>query len=728
MSIVRFVWLAALAAFGALFVPACSSTPDAPPLPVTTCTSSDIALSMDPASDVRVLVDADLPAQVSADLGSYLSRLWRRPVSVTAGAPDGAPGDVVWVSSSQAAKDKARAPDGGYALVRVDEGGNKLLIAAAASPGDRQFAAYALLEELGVRFFHPMQELVPELDGPRFPRALDARRTPMTKTARGLQPHLLHPTEYMATFQEPGEAHLAEARRFIDWLVKTGQNHVQWPLLEESATPWGPFSEHARQIAAYAHSRGVTVGAVIQMHQKAALQRNYVLVKKDEGYKDQIEGSLTKAMEVPWDDVELALGEFLAADPNRVLEWLDISVAHLAAIAPQTRVAVQNHVGNFPDLWLDFRGKRTFFYHLPQYADPRLGQTVHTVSWYDLYRDRGMYQHPNFFLQRQYILEQLKDPTGRRVRYYPESAYWIAADVDVPVFLPEFIESRWLDIHGLDADIRNASLPQLDGHVLFSSGHEWGYWLTDYLTAKMSWEPAAPLEHFVSHYASAFGSCGGGVAAELSSFMALQKKYLFDGRLIPYVSGEDATVETGASIGFLIRDIRKKFEDLVTGPESDRVELEANVLAPLEAMALETRPIEDSIAARCRGSDPILVPWCNELRDGVRIVRLRLEHAVTVYRAVLAHARGDNSSARELLAKARDKTERAKVVIEEREKSYRFDLERLTGAYYNPTFYPFGYLRQAHTQCLWRRRDQFARLIIEENVLGSTSDVPTCLD
>ena len=61
------------------------------------------------------------------------------------------------------------------------------------------------------------------------------------------------------------------------------------------------------------------------------------------------------------------------------------------------------------------------------------------------------------------------------------------------------------------------------------------------------------------------------------------------------------------------------------------------MLAPLEQMTRETRPIEDSLAARCRGADAALAPWCNELRDGVRIVRMRLEHAVTLYRAVLAH-------------------------------------------------------------------------------------------
>ncbi len=703
--------------------PGCSSAKELPPLPSIACASSDIATSMDVASsDVRVFVDADLHPIVQADLGSYLGHLWKRNVTVSVGAPDAASGDAIWISMSAAARAKARPPAGGYALVRADDGARKLIIAAAATPADLASASYALLEELGIRFFHPMQELVPQLDGPHFPRVLDARRTPMTKV-RGLQIHLLHPLEYLRTFMEPGEANFAEARHVIDWLVKTGQNHVQWPLL--GSVDWAPFAEHARQIVTYAHSRGVTVGASLNLSARGSLQRNYVLVRDDAKYAENIAEGLSRALEVPWDDIELALGEFLAADPQKVITWLDTAVAHVAKIAPQTHVNVQNHLGNYPELYVDYKGKRTFFYHLPQYADLRLGQTTHTLFWFDTYRDQGMYKHPDFHFQREYMLSQL--PT-RRVRYFPESAYWISADIDVPVFLPEFLEGRWNDIHGLDRDITAAKLPKLEGHVTFSSGHEWGYWMTDYLTAKMLWEPAAPLDRFIAHYTSAYGSCSSGVFSELTQFIALQRQYLFDGKLIPYVSGEDATVETGASVGFVIRNIRTKFEVLVRGTEDERKAFETSVLDPLGAMLRETRPIEDSIASRCRGSDAILLPWCEELRDGVRIVRLRLEHVIAVYRAILAYARGDRDGARAGLAASRAKTEEAKVVIEGRERAYRFDVERLTGAYDNPTVYPFGYLRQAHTQCLWRRRDEFARLIIEDDALDNATDVPTCLN
>jgi hypothetical protein len=202
-------------------------------------------------------------------------------------------------------------------------------------------------------------------------------------------------------------------------------------------------------------------------------------------------------------------------------------------------INVQNHVGNYPNLWVQYKGQTVFYYHLPQFADPRLGQTVHTLFFFDVYRDWATYAHPDFHLQHDYMLKEL--PT-RRVSYFPESAYWISADVDVPLFLPEYLYARWLDIHQLTSEIAQAALPPLHGHLTFSSGHEWNYWLTDYLTAKMLWEPAHPLEYFLSHYAAAYGSCAADIEAALASFVDLQSSYLFDQRLVSYVQGENATV------------------------------------------------------------------------------------------------------------------------------------------------------------------------------------------
>src|SRR5690606_11569553 len=73
-------------AVAALGFAACTS-PDTEVLPSIACTSAPSDETTERASDVRVVVDAQLPEQVRADLRSYLERLWGQPIEVGTSAP-----------------------------------------------------------------------------------------------------------------------------------------------------------------------------------------------------------------------------------------------------------------------------------------------------------------------------------------------------------------------------------------------------------------------------------------------------------------------------------------------------------------------------------------------------------------------------------------------------------------------------------------------------------------
>jgi hypothetical protein len=705
---------------------ACSSSsapPSAPP--VVACDSTVATQPVDAfaLADVGVYVDAndDSLAPVRADLASYLGTMWGGAVNVATTAPDGGKRLSLWLSTS----DAARAALGttvatGYAMKRIDAGGATTIVVYAPAVDALVAGAYALLEELGARFFHPKQELVPQLGAPRVPHTLDVWRTPVARR-RGLQPHTLHPIEYLATFMEPSAANLADAKRFIDWLVKTGQNYVQWPLL--STVDWASWTPHAKAILDYAHGRGVRVGAVPQMWGGSSLQNNYVLVSDASKWQSQMTAALDQLMQLGWDAVELALGEFTGADPQSIIDWLDFATEYLLAKNPSLEVNVQNHVGNYPQLWVQYKGQTVFYYHLPQFCDARLGQSVHTLSLFDLYRPWATYAHPNFWLQHDYIGQEIGT---RRVTYFPESAYWISADIDVPLFLPEHVYARWLDIHRLSAELADARLPALDGHLTFTSGHEWGYWMTDYLVAKMLWSPADPLDAFVGHYAGAYGSCAADVAGALSSFIQLQSTYLFDQRLLAYLQGENRTVDIGYAAGLETHPKRIEFEEVVAMSDGDRAAFEASVVGGLEAFDAGAGPVEDAIAARCRGADATIAPWCNELWDGVAVVRLRARHAALLYRAVIAYARGEDGTG--LLAQATAVTDAAAQIIARREAGYRADVDLVTGTEANPTIYAYGYLRQAHTQCYWRRREEQVNYLLQNGAPEGLISLPSCED
>lgn len=680
------------------------------------------------AADVGVYVDSPDPilTPVRADVVHYLGAMWGTAPSASSSAPDGSRRLSIWISSSPAAAAALGTTIGeGYALERIDAGGRTTLLVYASTAGDLASGAYALLEELGCRFFHPKQELVPHFGAAYVPTNLHEWRRPAA-TRRGMQPHTLHPIEYMATFMMPSEANLADAKRFIDWLVKTGQNYVQWPLL--ATVDWNGWKPYATSILTYAHGRGVRVGASVEVWGGSALQNNYVLVGSTTNWQSdwqaQMDAGLDKLLEIPWDVVDLTLGEFVATDPQAVIDSLNHATAYVVSHSPATQVNVENHVGNYQQLWVKYQGQTIYYYHLPQFCDARLGQSVHTLSLFDLYRDWATYAHPNFWLQHDYMLQEIP---SRRVSYFPESAYWISADIDVPLFLPEHLFARWIDIHNLSAELADRDLPGLEGHVEFMTGHEWGYWLQDYLVAKMLWEPSKPFEYFLSRYTSAFGSCGADVQTALEQYVALQTKYLFDRRLLAYVQGENTTVDLGYLAGLETHPKRIEFEALLPMTEAQRSSFESTVLAGLDEFASQSQTIEDTLAARCRGADATIAPWCDELRDGVNVGRLRAQHAALLYRAILSYARGDAGSAASQLSQASAITDQAAHVIVGREAQYRFDIGRVTAnPYVNPTVYQFGYLNDTHTQCYWHRREDQVAYILQTGTPESLSSLRTC--
>jgi hypothetical protein len=695
--------------------------------PERACEASSISRELErfASGEVAVYIEASAGQNLEiaqADLERALSRLWGEPVAVKQGSPSGAERAAIWISTSAAAAAEVGPPTpGGYVLRRLDADGGARLVVHAADEATLVFGLYALLEELGVRFFHPMQELIPELGAPHLPRSLEIARAPAFRV-RGVQLHLLHPTEYFRPFNEPSPANLEDAKRFIDWLVKTGQNHVQWWLLRtmdlEAHRP------HRDAIISYAHARGVTVGVIAQLWGGSSLQNSYDLITSQTDWQAQLEAKLDALLESNWDLIELGLGEFLAANPSQLVAWLDHATAYLHAAHPGVELSVVNHVGNYPDLWVDYQGAETFFYHLPGFADPRLINNVHTVMYFDLYRGWGAYAHPDFTLHRDFLKSEI---TTRKMRYLPESAYWVTADVDVPVFLPIYAHARWLDIHGLFAELRELGLPPLDGHVMFSSGHEWGYWLADYVAAKAMWEPEQPFSYFVKDVARAYGTCGDDVARDLGALIDVQNEYLFDQRLAPYVHGEDAADDFGEMIGVTTHPPRVRFEKLLSMSAAERDDFEQGTLELVEKAAAEIGVIEGRFARTCRRADDQLGPWCRELEQGTRIVRLRLEHSAALYRAVLESAGGGQES-QKWLARAGEIREQAAVVIEARAVDYRWDVGALIDAWSNPTIYNFGYLRQAHKLCYWERQRVQAEGVIENGGPPPIAALPSCMD
>ena len=216
----------------------------------------------------------------------------------------------------------------------------------------------------------------------------------------------------------------------------------------------------------------------------------------------------TSSSRCPWTSWRSRSASSSAPIPQSCIDWLDYGTDYILAKHPDVRSTSKNHVGNYPDLWVPYDGQTIFFYHLPQYCDERLGQDVHTLSIFDLYRDWATYAHPNFYLQHDYILQEIATAARDvlpRVGVLDQRGHRRAA-------VPARDRVLALERHPhAGAELTDDGLPPLEGHVEFMTGHEWDYWMTDYLTAKMLWQATEPLDTFVDHYTAAYGNCSADV-------------------------------------------------------------------------------------------------------------------------------------------------------------------------------------------------------------------------
>jgi hypothetical protein len=111
-----------------------------------------------------------------------------------------------------------------------------------------------------------------------------------------------------------------------------------------------------------------------------------------------------------------------------------------------------------------------------------------------------------------------------------------------------------------------------------------------------------------------------------------------------------------------------------------------------------------------------------ELRDGVAVTAARVRFIHALAEAAVTHAEGGDGAA--WLAKADEALELAKTVVARRRpRLWDPDVKPILRNTPNPTFYQYGYLREADTLCFWVRERAQARQV----VLQSGDFVPGCV-
>ena len=593
-------------------------------------------------------------------------------------------------------------PDHSYHWHSTAEKGKVLLSLSTTSHQGVSFALYGLLQEkLGYLFYHPKETVFPSHR--RWPLAarFELLAEPRFEK-RGFHLHTLHPVELTEQFHRPGPDSLADVKEYVDWLVRNQQNTMQFYLLRGIEREG--WIRHARQIVEYAHSRGVLTGVEISlsMVQQQAFQAVKLLLPYP-SYRRQIDQTLAWLFQAPWDfvTVERTMGEHLP-DLGKIMpettEYLlkEVKQRYNAKALLATHV-IRNR--QEPEKGADG--------HDPLF-DPAAGVLLHTVMCYSASELKApVYGNVN----QRFVLERAKgESSNREVWYWPETAYWVAFDNSVPLLLLPYLDSRWSDMAAMEK-------AGVAGHLTFSSGWEWGYWLFDWSIARWSWRyrdngilrrtnPLGPLEDILP----------GPVAGRLfGEALRLQNLYLKERELMAYLSAL-------APFSELPRYMRRPFqpEPPFTGSwlmhEASDTEVRRVLRGPvreLDAFGDEMEKVAGQLereAVRRFAGDALRLSLANEFTRGLRVTALRAKHRALVFRAIIAtgaktEARSAVGDPVQLLSQAVLTRTAAQELVRKQEAIYRYPVDHIARQRSGITAYGFGYLYPVSDLFFWRREE-----------------------
>jgi hypothetical protein len=594
-------------------------------------------------------------------------------------------------------------PDRSYRWESRHVANQTVLRLQARSPEGVACGLYGLLQgKMGFRFHHPRESVIPEYRTWPLPeRFTFSGRPRFAKT--GFHLHTMHPIELTEQILNPDFPNAFEdVARYIDWLARNGQNTVQFVLLRGIDRDRWP--RHAAQIVEYAHRRGVMCGVQISlsMLQQQAFQA-ITLLRPYPGYRQQVDDTLAWLFQVPWDFVSLepTMGEHLP---------------FLNSLIPDVQAHLEQQVAERYHALLLFGTHVIGGAEVPR--EPQLagsGILVHSVMCYSVSEATApVYGNRNqcFMLQT-----AQKEQPRRETWYWPESSYWVGFDTPIPLLLLPYLDTRRQDIESM------ARLG-VNGHLTFTSGWEWGYWLIDWSIARWSWEyrdsqrirrsnALNPLFEILpdprlrpmwkealrlqNHYLK---------ERDLMRFMAAATPFSelphpFDKPFQPspefhysQLLRSGTTQEANRQLGRPINDLEEYARTM--GCLSQRME------------AILTRG--DKAGNTAAGMRQQL---SRELVRALAVSALRARHRALTLRALSARVSertGDSShdknSSTQWLTSARLIRYKALALVKQQESGYRYPLALLTSRRDSMTAYPFGYLYPAGRLFFWEREEE----------------------
>jgi hypothetical protein len=560
------------------------------------------------------------------------------------------------------------------------------------------FGLYGLLQEhLGFRFYHPKQSIIPDLKNSWPEEKFGTFSGTPLFDKKGFHLHTQHPIELTEQLLDPTAPHaLEDVKQYIDWLVRNGQNYFEFCLLNDVDKELWPA--HAKAFVDYAHSRGILAGVDLSLHM--IQQKSYQLYKGPVNQKKQIEKSLEWLEQADWDffNMEFSKAEFMAGNKKKkeelrqyILSWLQ-DHSHTKLMGRQHIVKHSAELGH--------KNKEFIWDSTSLALDKQRGVMPHTVMFYDMTEENApVYQNKNQRHMFEFMKQQLKE---REVWYHPESAYWVTFDNSIPTLLLPYLSARLTDI---DTCVKYG----VPGHVTFSSGWEWGYWLFDWSIARWSWQYSYNGKDEVrtpTMYANQMSTAQN--AELVKRALDLQQQYLKDSTLMQWMTAMTITDEIGIKALSTEYEPRPKWSyKYLERKASDSVIsiVRQKILPQLKEFSDQSQAIVKNLSS----TDSISDEW----KDGIEITGLRARHRYYTLQYILnrreAAIHKTHFDGNSLLKLAIATRSEAQEIVNRRQLHYRYPLASIATKRWDHTAYHFGYLYLASNLHLWHREEEEAR-------------------
>ncbi|TNF23326.1 MAG: hypothetical protein EP329_27790 [Deltaproteobacteria bacterium] len=587
--------------------------------------------------------------------------------------------------------------DEGYALATTSAGD---VVVTGRTEVGAMYGLYHVAADLGARWFHPEEARFVPYAGAALPDY--GKRSVHTPAfgRRGFHHHTQHPIVASDVLLRPGDAERrAHASHLVRYLARNRQNTLSFHLLKTvDLDAWVPYMA---DIADEAKAHGVTVGCVLSFADQQ--QNNFKLLDLEAAAPatQQIADGLDRVLAAGLGFVTFQIGtsEFTKPPDADVVAWLDAAVAHLHDRWPGVTPFAWIHIPC--DVHDDAGGT---FFHLPLQADVALGAWVHTTMFYSLGRPAPVYGCEDF--DHQLDFASAAAAQGREQLFFPETAWWLGFDSNLPLALPITGRSREEDL------ARFAQRGDMSGHVTFTSGREWTFWQYDHYLTRATWDTSVTWDAYLAWLAPIYGERADAVAAAVKAWTDRQVHdfYDTDPLLLFYLTGELPQDELGEAAGILARRPKLSFQKVLRFDDDAHQAWLDGDIARLTEMRDAYQAILDTLPAPT--ADEALYA---EQYAAFHIFVERITHTLTVYAGVDAARAGDRATAEAKLAAAEALTAAVVAEVHVEEAHYRYPAALLTEEKPESlTSYPFGYLWETSTGYFWARRDEQLRRVIAQ--------------